>query len=88
MIYVAKRFYLETQEASVIGRAANRRDAIEILCEGIVDTYEREQGRSRYDIDKLLEKARKDGYHYYREPNGEVSSWFVIREEGEGEQDL
>lgn len=40
MTYVAKRFYLETQEASVIGRAANRQDAIEILCEGIVDTYE------------------------------------------------
>lgn len=67
MTYVAKRFYLETQEASVIGRAANRRDAIEMLCEGIVDTYEREQERSRYDIKDLLTKARKDACHYYRE---------------------
>lgn len=69
----------------MIGRATNRQDAIEILCEGVVDAYEREQGRSRYDIDNLVKKTRKDGYHYYREAGGEVTSWFVIREESEGE---
>lgn len=86
MTYVAKRFYLETQEASVIGRAANRQDAIEMLCEGIVDTYEREQGRSRYDIKDILTKARKDACHYYREGE-EVTSWFLVAEEKDSDVD-
>lgn len=81
MAYIAKRFYLETQEASVIGRSADRAVAVEMMCEAIIDTYEREQDRSKSDIEDLLKKAKKDACHYYREQNGEVTSWFFVRED-------
>ena len=78
-MYKVQRLYIETQEASDLGTYATLDEAKDRLVLVIEDAYERERGLDVGSVSKCTDEAWRKGYHYFREDDGTVSSWFTIQ---------